>query len=102
MTALELFSLSGKAPITPTAAGTIVTGAGTTIVANGWRPYGTPRAWGNAAATPGDGWSAPVDGKLVVPPKCSLCVAVAGSIATAAAFHCGATFYIEKINTTFY
>lgn len=102
LAALELYSLSGKAPITPTAAGTIVTGAGTTVVANGWRPFGNPRAWGNAAATPGDAWHAEVNGKLIVPPKCSLAVAVAGSLATASAFQAGATFYIEKLSTTFY
>jgi hypothetical protein len=40
LTALSLFSNSGKAVVTPTAAGEVVTGVGTTVVANGWRPWG--------------------------------------------------------------
>lgn len=102
LAALELYSLSGKAPITPTAAGTIVTGAGTTVVANGWRPFGERSSFGNAAATPGGAWHAEVNGKLIVPPKCSLAVSIMGSLATASAFQCGTTFYIEKLSTTFY
>lgn len=98
LAALEMYSLSGRQPITPTANGAVVPGAGTTVVANGWRPYGNVQAWGTAAATPGNGWSADINGKLLVPPKCSLAVAIAGSIATASSFHCGASFYIEKMS----
>jgi len=96
-TALDLMSLSGKAKVTTTAAGPIISAVDTTVVANGWRPYGSVQSWGTAAATPGNSWSAPVDGGLLVPYLSSLCVVVAGSIATASSFHCGASFYVASI-----
>lgn len=95
--ALELYSLSGKPQITPTAASPVIPAVDTTVVANGWRPYGSVQAWGTAAATPGNAWSAPVDGKILVPPLCSLCIVVVGSIATASSFHAGASFYLEPL-----
>lgn len=96
-TALTVASLSGKQAFTTTAAGEILTAVDTTVVANGWRPWGNPQAWGTAAATPGNAWSAEVNGKLIVPPYCSLAIVVAGSIATASSFQCGASFYISQI-----
>lgn len=92
LTALSVFSNAGKAIVTPTAAGEIVTGVGTTVVANGWRPWGAVQAWGTAAALPGNAWSAPVNGKLIVPPRCSICVTVAGTLATASSFQAGLSF----------
>lgn len=92
LTALVLYSLSGKALVTPTATSEIVTGVGTTVVANGWVPYGQPFGY-LAAATPGASWSVPIDGKLIIPPGCSLCLQVVASVNTAAAFNgLGATF----------
>ncbi len=92
LTALNMFSMSGKAFVTPTATSEIVTGVGTTVIANGWMPYGAPNAY-LAAATPGSGWSVPIDGKLIIPPGCSLCLQVVASVNTAAAFQTlGATF----------
>ena len=95
--ALELYSLSGKPAIIPTAASPVIPAVGTTIVANGWRPFDNPQPFGLAAATPGASWCAPVNGKLLVPPGCALCVTVVGSLATASSFHCGATFYLEPV-----
>jgi hypothetical protein len=92
LTALTLFSNSGKASVTPTAAGEVVTGVGTTVVANGWRPWGPVQAWGLATATPGNSWSVPVDGKLIVPPQTSICLHIVGALATASTFHVGLTF----------
>ncbi|MGH8524963.1 MAG: hypothetical protein ACREXY_12345 [Gammaproteobacteria bacterium] len=97
LTALSLFSLSGAAIVTPTAASEIVTGVGTTVVANGWRPYGVVQSWGTAAATPGNSWSAPIDGRLVVPPGASLCMHVVGSLATASTFQCGMSAYMVSM-----
>lgn len=92
LTALTLFSLSGKAFVVPTATSDLVTGVGTTVVANGWTPYGGMLAY-LAAATPGASWSVPIDGKLQIPPGCSLCLQVVASINTAAAFNSlGMTF----------
>lgn len=96
LTALSLFSLSGKPIVTPTAASDIVTGVGTTVVANGWRPYGAVQAWGTAAATPGNAWSVELDGMLVVPPQCSICMHIVGSLATASTFQCGLSAYVVQ------
>lgn len=92
LTALSVFSNGGKSIVTPTAAGEIVTGVGTTVVANGWRPWGVVQAWGLATATPGNGWSVPVNGKLIVPPGCSVCIHVVGALATASSFQAGLSF----------
>jgi len=91
LTAQTMYSLCGKAFKVPTATSEVVTGVGTTVIANGWAPYGAPQAY-LGAATPGAGQSAPIDGKLIVPPGCSLCIQVAASVNTASAFYCGVTF----------
>lgn len=92
LTALTLYSLSGKAFVVPTATSDMVTGVGTTVVANGWMPYGNGFGY-LAAATPGASWSVPIDGKLQIPPGCSLCLQVVASVNTAAAFNnLGMTF----------
>jgi hypothetical protein len=93
-------SVSGRQSWATTASSPLLTAAGTTVVANGWRPFGSVQSWGTAAATPGGSWSAPVDGKLLVPPGCSLCLTVAGSIATASSFQVGFQFYFAPITTS--
>lgn len=99
ITALTVFSANGGSSYSAAAGSPrLRTGVGTTVVANGWRVWGSVQSWGTAAATPGNGWSAEVNGKLVIPPQCSLCVTVAGSIATASSFHCGATVLERQIN----
>ena len=99
LTALNLTSLSGKNAIIPTAGGPILTAVDTTVVANGWRPWGAVQTWGTAAALVGNAWSAPVDGKLIAPYGTSVCVAPAGTVATASSFQCGITFYLVKMET---
>lgn len=96
-TALVMASLSGKTSITTVGGGPILSAIDTTVIANGWRPYGAVQAWGTAAATPGNAWSADVDGGLIVPPGCSFCMTIAGSLATASTFRCGVTFYLEPM-----
>jgi len=95
--ALVLYSNSGKAAITPTATSEIVTGIDTTVIADGWMPYGPGAAY-LAAATPGTGFNLPIDGKLIVPPGCSICLAIGASVATNLAFHCGITY--DLVNAT--
>ena len=92
-TALSVFSSSGRASYATTAAGRIVTGIGTTVVANGWRPWGPPQPWGTATATPGNAWSVPIEGRLMVPPGCALLLHLMGALATASTFQVGASFY---------
>ena len=92
-TALSVFSQSGKPLFTSGASSSIITGVGTTMVANGWRPWGTVQAWGTAAATPGNSLVAEVHGKLLVPPGAALHLQVVGSLATASTFQTlGASF----------
>lgn len=91
-TAQNFFSLSGKDFITPVETSEMVTGIGTTIVANGWQPYGPPITRILQAATPGEGWSVPINGKLQIPPGCSLALQICASVATASSFHIGVTF----------
>ena len=95
LTALVLASLSGRSPITPTTGGPIIPAVDTTVVANGWKPYGHGLNWGLAAATPGPAFSTRLDGMLQVPYECSLCVAPM-SLATATSYQCGVTFYWIK------
>ena len=93
LTALAISSASGRTGYTSAVGTRVVTGVGTTVIANGWRPWGNPQAWGTAAATPGNAWNAAVDGKLIVPPGCSLVVHVVGSLATASTFQAGAAWF---------
>ena len=95
--ALVLYGMSGKAPVTPTATSEMVTGIDTTVIADGWAPYGMGTGY-LAAATPGAGVNIPIDGKLIIPPGCSLCLAIGSSVNTASAFHCGVTF--DWVNAT--
>lgn len=92
-TALSVFSHSGRPTYATTAAGRIISAINTTVVANGWRPWGPVQAWGTAAATPGNSLVAEVNGRILVPPGTSLCVTVAGSIATASSFQVGVSWY---------
>ena len=98
LAALALASLSGKSIITPTASGPIIPAVDTTVVANGWRPYGSGHSWGTAAATPGGAQSARVDGLLIAPYGTSVCVAPQSSVATASSFQCGFSFYWVKLD----
>lgn len=95
LTALAITYVNGEeAPVTSTVGAEIVTGVGTTVVANGWRPYGPPHGGALAAATPMGSWEAPVDGRLIVRPGRSLCLHVVGSLATASTFQVGAQGYM--------
>ena len=91
LTALATHSMSGKSLITPTATSEVVTGVGTTIITNGWRPYGSPSAY-LGAATPGTGQNIPIDGKLIVPPGCSLCLSGSSNVNTSTAIYLGVTY----------
>ena len=97
LTALTIYSASGLAPYTPTVGTRVVTGVGTTVIANGWRPWGPVQAWALAAATPVNAWHTEINGRLLVPPGASLQLHVAGSLATASSFQVGASWYEANI-----
>ena len=86
-TALNIYSNSGLPFRATTAVSRIITAVDTTVVANGWRPFGVVQAWGTGVATPGNSLVGDVDGRLIVPPACSLCLIVVGSLATASTFN---------------
>lgn len=77
-------ALRGKAGLTTYGkingyGGGVVNAVGTTVVDNGWFPYGPNYTASNAAA-PGGSFEADIAGALIVPSGCSLCVHVVGSI----------------------
>ena len=74
--------------------GNAVNAVGTTVVANGWYPYG-PSVSGSGTATPSGSWEAQIEGRLIVPPQCSLCVHVVASL-VGDTFCSGASWF-EKI-----
>lgn len=96
LTALVVNSHIGKQFITPLLGGQIVTGAGTTVIDNGWFPWGANYIGPNAAA-PGGGFDAQVTGRLIVPPGCSLCVQVVASI-VGDTFTEGASWYLKQLD----
>jgi len=79
LTALTVYSTEGKAAVTPTAVSELVTGVGTTVVANGWRPYGPPVGYITEAALPNAAMSVEISGRLLVPKNCSLCLHAVGA-----------------------
>ena len=91
LTALTLYSTEGKAAITPTAVTDAVTGVGTTVVANGWRPYGPPVGYITEAALPNAAWSWPIEGRIIIPKNCSFCMHAVGAT-TAGTVTMGFTF----------
>lgn len=95
--ALVIASMNGADPVTGATGSFVVPAVDTTVVDTSWMPFGAVQTWGTAAATPGNAWYAPVDGMLIVPPGHSLCVAPAGSLATASSFQCGAVFAMANI-----
>ena len=74
-----------------TYAGPVIAAASTVVVDVGWFPWG-PQYIGTNAATPGGAWEAQVEGRLIVPPKCSLALHVVSSI-VGDTFTQGASWY---------
>lgn len=94
-TALVFYDGMGGSSTSSTS-GPMRTAINQTVVANGWQVFpGSTMNFGLAAATPGGANVGQVDGKLIVPPKSSLHVAVSASVNTASAFQCGARFVMS-------
>lgn len=91
-TALVFYDGMGGSSTSSTS-GPMRTAINQTVVANGWQVFpGSTMNFGLAAATPGGANVGQVDGKLIVPPKSSLHVAVSASVNTASAFQAGVRF----------
>lgn len=91
--ALAINSLSGK----PAPTLHVLTAASTTVVANGWFPYGPHIKKESAGAVvPGGGAEAIMDGRLIVPPGCSLCLHVVSGY-TGDTFTSGAEWLFEDL-----
>lgn len=89
--ALVIRSLSGKPPQNKG----VFTAAGTTVVDNGWFPYGTTVKKESAGAVvPGGGIEALIEGRLLVPFGSSLCLHVVSGY-TGDTFTSGAAWYWE-------
>jgi hypothetical protein len=91
--ALAIIGNSGKGY-----GGPVIPATGTTVVANGWFPFGPQYQDPNAAA-PGGSWEALIKGRLIVPPQCSLCIHVVGSI-VGDTYCSGASWFEKQIDLT--
>ena len=95
LTALTVTNVMGDSGSYTSAVGSpLVTGVGTTVVANGWRPYGVSPGSALQAATPMHSWEAPINGRLLVRPGRSLFLHIVGSLTTASSFQVGAQGYM--------
>ena len=76
--------------------GAVINAVGTTVVANGWYPWGTVRMRESAGSTvPAGILTAEVRGRIIVPPQCALCVTVvSGYVADT---FCSGAAWFEKI-----
>ncbi len=92
LSAIVIGSQSGRAPYTSTVGSHVVSAAGTTVVSAGWRPWGTAGSGVVSTALPGEAFSVPVDGKMIVPPGCSLALTVTDALATASSCQVGAAW----------
>ena len=88
--ALAINSLSGKSAATRI----VLTAASTTVVDNGWFPWDSafPPAQAAATVTPQGGIMSKVEGRLIVPPTCSLCLHVVANV-VGDTFTSGASWY---------
>lgn len=89
---LVIGSQSGRLKQTDTAGTAVISGAGTTVVANGWRPFGAQASGVVGTATPAEAWNARVDGALTVPFGCSLNITVTDAVATASSVQVGGSW----------
>lgn len=94
--ALVIASLTGRPPATKS----VITGIATSgLTDNGWFPWGTANKTESAGAVvPAGHVFAAVDGKILVPPSCSLCLSVVSGYA-ADTFTPGATWWWEALST---
>lgn len=76
--------------------GAVINAVGTTVVDSGWFPWGNGFTKGAGGVVPHGVITAEVNGRLIVPPGCSLCLHVVSSL-VGQTFCSGAGWYEEQI-----
>ena len=76
--------------------GPVIAGLGTTVIDSGWFPWGQGFTKGAGGVVPHGVISEEVEGRLVVPPQCSLCLHVVSSL-VGQTFTQGASWFEEYI-----
>lgn len=76
--------------------GPVIAAASTTIVDSGWFPWGNAYNKGAGGVVPFGAIEARVEGRLIVPPQCSLCLHVVSSL-VGDTFTQGASWYEDQI-----
>jgi len=76
--------------------GPVIAGLGTTVIDSGWFPWGNAYNKGAGGVVPFGAVEARVEGRLIVPPQCSLCLHVVASL-VGDTFTQGAGWYEEQI-----
>lgn len=76
--------------------GPVINAVATTVVANGWFPWGNAYQKGAGGVVPFGAISAEVGGRIVVPPQCSLCLHVVSSL-IGQTFTQGASWFEEQL-----
>jgi hypothetical protein len=76
--------------------GPVIAAASTTVIDSGWFPWTNAYQKGAGGVVPFGAVIAEVDGRLIVPPQCSLCLHVVSSL-TGQTFTQGARWYEEQI-----
>lgn len=77
--------------------GPVIAALGTTVIDSGWFPWGNGFTKGAGGVVPFGAIEARVEGRLVVPPQCSLCLHVVASL-VGDTFTQGAGWYEEQIS----
>lgn len=76
--------------------GPVIAAASTTVLDSGWFPWGGGFTKGAGGVVPHGAICAEVNGRLIVPPQCSLCLHVVSSL-VGQTFTQGASWYEEQI-----
>jgi hypothetical protein len=76
--------------------GPVIAAAGTTVIDSGWFPWTNAFSKGAGGVVPHGAVIAEVDGRLIVPPQCSLCLHVVSSL-VGQTFTQGARWYEEQL-----
>lgn len=76
--------------------GPVICAASTTVIDSGWFPWGNAFSKGAGGVVPHGAISAEVNGRLIVPPQCSLCLHVVSSL-VGQTFTQGASWFEETL-----